>query len=31
MRFVLITCIVLPVLPNKTFGPLNVLNPFEFG
>lgn len=29
MQFVLITCIVLPVLPNKTFGPLDVLNPFE--
>ena len=29
MQFVLITCIILPVLPNKTFGPLNVFNPFE--
>lgn len=29
MQFVLITCIVLPVLPNKTYGPLDVLNPFE--
>lgn len=29
MQFVLITCIILPVLPNKTFGPLDVLNPFE--
>jgi len=29
MQFVLITCIVLPVLPNKAFDPLNVLNPFE--
>ena len=29
MQFVLITCIVLPVLPNRTFGPLDVLNPFE--
>ncbi|MEA3340569.1 MAG: DUF4010 domain-containing protein, partial [Chloroflexota bacterium] len=29
MQFVLITCIILPVLPNETFGPLNVLNPFE--
>jgi uncharacterized membrane protein (DUF4010 family) len=29
MQFVLITCIVLPVLPNETYGPLNVLNPRE--
>lgn len=29
MQFVLITCIVLPVLPNRTYGPLDVLNPFE--
>jgi len=29
MQFVLITCIVLPVLPDRTFGPLDVLNPFE--
>ncbi|NLX56308.1 MAG: MgtC/SapB family protein [Planctomycetaceae bacterium] len=32
MTFVLITCIVLPVLPNTTYDvvpPLNVLNPFE--
>ncbi len=29
MQFVLITCIVLPVLPNTTYGPLNVFNPFE--
>lgn len=29
MQFVLITCIVLPVLPNRTFGPLGVFNPFE--
>jgi uncharacterized membrane protein (DUF4010 family) len=28
MQFVLITCIILPVLPNETYGPLNVLNPF---
>lgn len=28
MQFVLITCIVLPVLPNRTYGPLDVLNPF---
>ena len=32
MTFVLITCVVLPVLPNTTYdviAPLNVLNPFE--
>lgn len=29
MRFVLISCIILPVLPNQTFGPYDVLNPFE--
>jgi uncharacterized membrane protein (DUF4010 family) len=29
MQFVLITCIVLPVLPNETYGPLNVFNPRE--
>lgn len=32
MTFVLITCVVLPVLPNTTYDlavPLNVLNPFE--
>ena len=29
MQFVLITCIVLPVLPNRTYGPLGVLNPRE--
>jgi uncharacterized membrane protein (DUF4010 family) len=29
MQFVLITCIILPVLPNQTYGPLNVLNPQE--
>ena len=32
MTFVLITCIILPVLPNSTYdlvSPLNVLNPFE--
>lgn len=29
MQFVLITCIVLPVLPNQTYDPLEVLNPFE--
>jgi uncharacterized membrane protein (DUF4010 family) len=29
MQFVLITCIILPLLPNKTFGPFDVFNPFE--
>ncbi len=29
MQFVLITCIILPVLPNETYGPLGVFNPFE--
>ncbi len=29
MQFVLITCIILPVVPNQTFGPFDVLNPFE--
>jgi len=29
MQFVLITCIILPVLPNKTYDPWHVLNPFE--
>ncbi|NLE38367.1 MAG: MgtC/SapB family protein [Pirellulaceae bacterium] len=29
MQFVLITCIILPVLPNKTYGTLDVLNPRE--
>ena len=29
MQFVLITCVILPVLPNQTYGPLDVLNPFK--
>jgi uncharacterized membrane protein (DUF4010 family) len=29
MQFALITFIVLPVLPNETFGPLDVLNPYR--
>ena len=29
MQFVLITCIILPVIPNRTFGPFGVLNPYE--
>jgi len=27
MQFVLITCIILPILPDRTFGPLDVFNP----
>jgi uncharacterized membrane protein (DUF4010 family) len=29
MQFVLITLVILPVLPNRTYGPFNVLNPFK--
>ena len=29
MQFVLITLIILPVLPNQTYGPFAVLNPFK--
>jgi len=29
MQFVLITLVILPVLPNKTYGPFDVLNPFK--
>ena len=29
MQFVLISLVVFPVVPNRTFGPLNVLNPHE--
>ena len=29
MQFALLTCIVLPVLPNQTYGPFEVLNPFN--
>ena len=29
MQFVLITCIILPVLPDAKFGPLGVFNPFK--
>ena len=28
-RFVLVTLVVLPILPNRTFGPFDVLNPFH--
>jgi uncharacterized membrane protein (DUF4010 family) len=29
MQFALITLVILPVLPNRTFGPLDVLNPYK--
>jgi uncharacterized membrane protein (DUF4010 family) len=29
MQFVLIALVILPVLPDKTYGPLNVLNPYK--
>jgi len=29
MQFVLISCIILPVLPNRDMGPFNAFNPFE--
>lgn len=29
MRFVLISLVILPVLPNETYGPYDVLNPFK--
>ncbi len=29
MQFVLITCIILPILPNEKYGPLDIFNPFE--
>ena len=29
MQFVLVTLVILPVLPNRTFGPYAVLNPFK--
>jgi uncharacterized membrane protein (DUF4010 family) len=29
MQFALITCIILPVVPNETYGPLGVINPYE--
>jgi len=29
MQFALITCVVLPILPNKYYGPYGALNPFE--
>ncbi len=30
-KFVIIALVVLPLLPNRTFGPLDVLNPFNIG
>lgn len=30
-KFVLLALVVIPLLPNRTFGPLNVLNPFKVG
>ena len=30
-RFVLLALVVLPVLPNRTYGPLDVINPFNIG
>ena len=29
MQFVLISCVILPFLPNENFGPYNAFNPFE--
>jgi uncharacterized membrane protein (DUF4010 family) len=29
MQFALVTLVILPVLPNRSFGPYDVLNPFE--
>ncbi|MDX1583997.1 MAG: DUF4010 domain-containing protein, partial [Thermoanaerobaculia bacterium] len=29
MRFVLLALVILPILPNRDFGPFSVLNPFE--
>jgi uncharacterized membrane protein (DUF4010 family) len=31
VKFVTLALIVLPVLPNRTFGPLDVLNPYKIG
>lgn len=30
-KFVILALVVLPLLPNRTFGPLDVLNPFDVG
>jgi uncharacterized membrane protein (DUF4010 family) len=31
LKFLVIAVVILPLLPNKTFGPLDVLNPFKIG
>lgn len=31
VKFAILTAVLLPVLPNRTFGPLQVLNPFGIG
>lgn len=31
VKFLILALIVLPVLPNRTYGPLDVLNPFKIG
>ncbi len=31
LKFLLVAVIVLPLLPNQTYGPLDVLNPFQVG
>jgi uncharacterized membrane protein (DUF4010 family) len=31
LKFLIVAVIVLPLLPNRTFGPLDVLNPFSVG
>jgi uncharacterized membrane protein (DUF4010 family) len=31
MQFVVVSLIILPLLPNRTFGPFNVLNPYDIG
>jgi uncharacterized membrane protein (DUF4010 family) len=30
-KFVLLSLVVIPVLPNRTYGPLDVINPFKIG
>jgi len=31
LKFLIVAIVVLPLLPNQTFGPLSVLNPFKIG
>lgn len=31
VKFLIVAVLVLPLLPNRTFGPLDVLNPFQIG